>query len=159
MGFTAIIVDDEPLARRSIRKCLKAFPEFTVVAECGDGQSAIAAVREHRPDLLFLDIQLPESDGFQVLAAIGKEAVPVTIFVTAYDRYALQAFEAHALDFCSSRFLRTAFATRSSMQSDRSIPARTAPRISSWNGCSSNWQRRRPLSRGSRCRRKDASSS
>jgi two-component system, LytTR family, response regulator len=109
MSFAAIIVDDEPLARRSIRKCLKAFPEFTVVAECGDGQSAIAAVRERRPDLLFLDIQLPESDGFQVLAAIGKEAVPVTIFVTAYDRYALQAFEAHALDYLLKPFSEDRF--------------------------------------------------
>ena len=109
MNFTALIVDDEPLARRSIRKCLKAFPEFTVVCECGDGQSAIAAIRERRPDLLFLDIQLPESDGFQVLAAIGKEAMPVTIFVTAYDRYALQAFEAHALDYLLKPFSEDRF--------------------------------------------------
>jgi two-component system, LytTR family, response regulator len=109
MNFTALIVDDEPLARRSIRKCLKAFPEFAVVGECGDGASAIAAIRDRRPDLLFLDIQLPESDGFQVLAAVGKDAMPVTIFVTAYDRYALQAFEAHALDYLLKPFSEERF--------------------------------------------------
>jgi two-component system, LytTR family, response regulator len=109
MNFTALIVDDEPLARRSIRKCLKAFPEFAVVGECGDGASAIAAIRDRRPDLLFLDIQLPESDGFQVLAALGKDAMPVTIFVTAYDRYALQAFEAHALDYLLKPFSEERF--------------------------------------------------
>jgi two-component system, LytTR family, response regulator len=109
MNFTALIVDDEPLARRSIRKCLKAFPEFAVVGECGDGASATAAIRDRRPDLLFLDIQLPESDGFQVLAAVGKDAMPVTIFVTAYDRYALQAFEAHALDYLLKPFSEERF--------------------------------------------------
>jgi two-component system, LytTR family, response regulator len=109
MNFTALIVDDEPLARRSIRKCLKAFPEFAVVGECGDGASAIAAIRDRRPDLLFLDIQLPESDGFQVVAALGKDAMPVTIFVTAYDRYALQAFEAHALDYLLKPFSEERF--------------------------------------------------
>jgi len=97
--YTALIVDDEPLARRSIRKSLRNFPEFTIVGECGDGASAVAAVRQQRPDLLFLDIQMPESNGFELLAELGKDAMPVTIFVTAYDRYALQAFEAHALDY------------------------------------------------------------
>lgn len=109
MPYTALIVDDEPLARRSIRKCLKAFPEFTLIGECGDGASAIAAIRDRRPDLLFLDIQLPESDGFQVMTEVGKEAMPVTIFVTAYDRYALQAFAAHALDYLLKPFSEDRF--------------------------------------------------
>jgi two-component system LytT family response regulator len=104
MKYTALIVDDEPLARRSIRKFLKAFPEFTVAGECGDGSSAITAIRDRRPDLLFLDIQMPECDGFQVIFEVGKEAMPVTIFVTAYDRYAIQAFEAHALDYLLKPF-------------------------------------------------------
>jgi two-component system, LytTR family, response regulator len=109
MPYTALIVDDEPLARRSIRKCLKAFPEFTLIGECGDGASAITAIRDRRPDLLFLDIQLPESDGFQVITEVGKEAMPVTIFVTAYDRYALQAFAAHALDYLLKPFSEDRF--------------------------------------------------
>ena len=109
MKFTALIVDDEPLARRSIRKLLKAFPDFTVAGECGDGASAITAIREHRPDLLFLDIQMPESDGFQVIREVARDAMPVTIFVTAYDRYAMQAFEAHALDYLLKPFSEERF--------------------------------------------------
>jgi two-component system LytT family response regulator len=109
MKYTALIVDDEPLARRSIRKFLKAFPDFTVAAECGDGVTAAAVIREQRPDLLFLDIQMPEADGFKVIADAGKDAMPVTIFVTAYDRYAVQAFEAHALDYLLKPFSEERF--------------------------------------------------
>ncbi|HLK07204.1 MAG TPA: LytTR family DNA-binding domain-containing protein [Candidatus Angelobacter sp.] len=109
MKYVALIVDDEPLARRSIHKHLKAFPEFEVAGECGDGESAVAAIREQKPDLVFLDIQLPEFDGFDVICAVGKHAMPVTIFVTAYDRYALQAFEAHALDYLLKPFSEDRF--------------------------------------------------
>src|SRR5689334_17428534 len=109
MKYTALIVDDEPLARRSLRKYLKSFPEFTVIGECGDGVSAVAAVRQRRPDLLFLDIQMPESDGFQVLAELGQEEMPATIFVTAYERHALQAFQAHALDYLLKPFSEDRF--------------------------------------------------
>jgi two-component system LytT family response regulator len=109
MKYTALIVDDEPLARRSIRKFLKAFPEFTVIGECGDGASATAAIRAQQPDLLFLDIQMPEADGFQVISRVGKDAMPVTIFVTAYDRYALQAFATHALDYLLKPFSEERF--------------------------------------------------
>jgi len=109
MKYTALIVDDEPLARRSIRKFLKGFPDISIAAECGDGLSAAAAIRERRPDLLFLDIQMPESDGFQVIEEAGKDAMPVTIFVTAYDRYAVQAFEAHALDYLLKPFSEERF--------------------------------------------------
>jgi len=109
MKYETIIVDDEPLARRSIRKCLKAFPEFEVAGECGDGESAVAAIRDKKPDLVFLDIQLPELDGFDVIRAVGKDEMPVTIFVTAYDRYALQAFEAHALDYLLKPFSEDRF--------------------------------------------------
>jgi two-component system, LytTR family, response regulator len=109
MKYTALIVDDEPLARRSIRKFLKAFPEFTIVGECGDGASAVTAIRAQRPDLLFLDIQMPEADGFQVISRVGKDAMPVTIFVTAYDRYALQAFATHALDYLLKPFSEERF--------------------------------------------------
>src|SRR5947209_7081211 len=109
MKYEALIVDDEPLARRSIRKHLKAFPEFEICGECGDGESAVAAIREQKPDLVFLDIQLPEFDGFDVIRAVGKKEMPVTIFVTAYDRYALQAFEAHALDYLLKPFSEDRF--------------------------------------------------
>ncbi|HEY4677824.1 MAG TPA: LytTR family DNA-binding domain-containing protein [Candidatus Angelobacter sp.] len=109
MKYEALIVDDEPLARRSVRKHLKAFPEFEVAGECGDGESAVTAIREQKPDLVFLDIQLPEFDGFDVIRAVGKHAMPVTIFVTAYDRYALQAFEAHALDYLLKPFSEDRF--------------------------------------------------
>jgi two-component system LytT family response regulator len=121
MKYEALIVDDEPLARRSIRKHLKTFPEFEVAGECGDGESAVAAIREQKPDLVFLDIQLPEFDGFDVIRAVGKHEMPVTIFVTAYDRYALQAFEAHALDyllkpFSEDRFRDSLFRARRTLE-------------------------------------------
>jgi two-component system, LytTR family, response regulator len=109
MKYEALIVDDEPLARRSICKHLKTFPEFEVAGECGDGESAVASIREQKPDLVFLDIQLPEFDGFDVIRAVGKHEMPVTIFVTAYDRYALKAFEAHALDYLLKPFSEDRF--------------------------------------------------
>lgn len=111
MKYKVLIVDDEPLARRSIRKFLKAFPEFEIAAECGDGEAAVTAIRARRPELVFLDIQMPEMDGFQVIRAIGVENMPVTIFVTAYDRYALQAFDAQALDYLLKPFPEERFRT------------------------------------------------
>lgn len=109
MKYTALIVDDEPLARRSIRKFLKGYPDITVLGECGDGVNAAAAIRERSPDLLFLDIQMPEADGFQVIEDVGKDSMPVTIFITAYDRYAVQAFQAHALDYLLKPFSEDRF--------------------------------------------------
>ena len=94
-----LIVDDEPIARRGLRRHLGAFPDAQVIGACGDGQSAVRAIQQQKPDLVFLDIQMPELDGFGVVAAVGPAAMPTTIFVTAYDQYALQAFEAHALDY------------------------------------------------------------
>jgi two-component system LytT family response regulator len=78
---------------------LGAHPEVEVVGECGSGREAVAAIRRLRPDLIFLDVQMPEMNGFDVLAALGPEEMPAVIFVTAYDRYALRAFEVHALDY------------------------------------------------------------
>ena len=109
MKYTALIVDDEPLARRSIRKFLKSFPQFTLIGEFGDGAAASVAISDRRPDLLFLDIQMPEADGFEVISCVGKDAMPVTIFVTAYDRYAIQAFEAHAIDYLLKPFSEERF--------------------------------------------------
>jgi two-component system, LytTR family, response regulator len=99
MSIRALVVDDEPLARRAIRRFLGKHAGVDVIGECGDGESAVRAIREEKPDLVFLDIQMPEMDGFQVLSEIGAPEMPVTIFVTAYDRYALRAFDANAIDY------------------------------------------------------------
>jgi two-component system LytT family response regulator len=104
MMIRAAIVDDEPLARRRIRNLLKEAPDVEVIAECANGKEAIESLEEAPPDLLFLDIQMPEIDGFDVLQAIGAGRVPAVIFVTAYDQFALRAFEAHALDYLLKPF-------------------------------------------------------
>jgi two-component system LytT family response regulator len=100
----AAIVDDEPLARHRIRGRLAEAGDVQVVVECANGREAIEALEESPPDLLFLDIQMPEIDGFDVLQAIGVGHVPAVIFVTAYDRFAVRAFEAHALDYLLKPF-------------------------------------------------------
>lgn len=99
MRIRALIVDDEVLARRGIRQYLAAEADIEVVGECGDGLAAIDAIAALRPDLVFLDISMPEADGFDVVAAVGPDSMPATIFVTAYDQYAVRAFEIHALDY------------------------------------------------------------
>ena len=100
----ALIVDDEPLARQNIRLLLEADPEVEIVGEVGDGAAAVKAVRRLSPDLVFLDIQMPEMSGFDVLAALDAERLPAVVFVTAFDRYALRAFEVHALDYLLKPF-------------------------------------------------------
>jgi len=95
----AIIADDEPLARRGIRHLLGPHPDITIVAETRNGHETVRALRELAPDLLFLDVQMPELDGFGVLREIGPKAMPAVIFVTAFDEFAVRAFEAHALDY------------------------------------------------------------
>jgi len=95
----ALIVDDEPLAREGIRDLIEDADGVAVVGECGNGRDALSSIRGDGPDLVFLDVQMPEMDGFQVLEALEPEEVPVVIFVTAYDEHALRAFEFHALDY------------------------------------------------------------
>ena len=109
MSIRALIVDDEPLARQSVRRFLKNHPDICVLDECGDGQSAVAAILSHKPDLVFLDVQMPEFDGFGVVGRIGVEHMPATIFVTAYDQYALAAFDANALDYLLKPFGKARF--------------------------------------------------
>ena len=104
MTIRAAIVDDEPLARRRIRNLLMEASDVEVIAECANGKDAIESLEASPPDLLFLDIQMPEIDGFDVLQAIGVGRVPAVIFVTAYDQFALRAFEAHALDYLLKPF-------------------------------------------------------
>lgn len=104
MTLRTVIVDDEPLARERVRMMLAAHPDMTVVGEYGDGQQAIAAIRELRPDVVFLDVQIPGVDGFGVLSELDSDALPYVVFVTAYDQYALRAFEVRALDYVLKPF-------------------------------------------------------
>jgi two-component system LytT family response regulator len=100
----ALVVDDEALARRALLRLLKSESDISVVGQCGDGESAVETIRRMRPDLVFLDVQMPEMDGFRVVETIGPEQMPVTIFVTAFDRYALRAFDANAVDYLLKPF-------------------------------------------------------
>jgi two-component system, LytTR family, response regulator len=100
----ALIVDDEPLARSNLAVLLRRDPEIEIIAECGSGAEAVSEIRRLKPDLLFLDVQMPEIDGFDVLEMLGSALPPAVIFVTAYDQYALRAFEAGALDYLLKPF-------------------------------------------------------
>jgi len=95
----ALIVDDEPLARKGVLLRLKKFKDIQVVGECGDGASAVEKILTLAPDLVFLDVQIPVIDGFEVLRALPADALPAVIFLTAYEQHALRAFEVHALDY------------------------------------------------------------
>ncbi len=101
-----LIVDDEPVARKGIRALLNDIPEVEVVGECSTGMEAVAVIRAQPLDLVFLDVQMPEMNGFEVIEHIGVERMPTVIFVTAYDQYALKAFEVHALDYLLKPFNR-----------------------------------------------------
>jgi len=104
MTIRTLLVDDEPLALERLRDLLRADPEVEVVGACLDGARALEAIRLLQPDLLFLDIQMPELDGFEVLEALAPGERPLTVFATAYDRFALQAFQARALDYLLKPF-------------------------------------------------------
>jgi len=99
-----LIVDDEPLARRNLRLLLEKDPQIEILDECRNGREAVHAVKSLSPDLIFLDIQMPEMDGFDVLASVRAERIQAIIFVTAFDQYALKAFEVHALDYLLKPF-------------------------------------------------------
>lgn len=107
----ALIVDDESLAREALAVMLGDDPDVEVIAECRNGREAVRAIREQSPELVFLDIQMPEMDGFQVIEEVGVDQMPVTIFVTAYDKHALRAFAAHALDYLLKPFDHDRFHT------------------------------------------------
>jgi two-component system LytT family response regulator len=99
MGTRALIVDDEALARERVRTLLEASEGVTIVGECSGGREAVDAIIEQRPDLVLLDVQMPDLNGFEVLDAVAPEWLPAVIFVTAYDEYALKAFDVHAIDY------------------------------------------------------------
>ena len=106
-----LIVDDEPIARRGIRQQLRSETDLEVIGECGDGAEAIDAITELAPDLVFLDIQMPEVGGFDVVEAIGVARMPAVVFVTAYDEHALRAFDVHAVDYVLKPIDRHRFRT------------------------------------------------
>ncbi|HEX9009004.1 MAG TPA: LytTR family DNA-binding domain-containing protein [Holophagaceae bacterium] len=111
MTLRTLIVDDEVLARQRIRQLLQGVPDVEVVRECANGVEAVQAIEDLAPDLVFLDIQMPELDGFGVIEAVGADRMPATLFVTAFDQHALRAFEVHALDYLLKPFDTARFLT------------------------------------------------
>jgi len=109
MKVRTLIAEDELLARERLRQLLADQPEVELVGECADGREAVTEIRNKTPDLIFLDIQMPELDGFAVLDAINLEPMPVIVFVTAHDKFALRAFEVHAVDYLLKPFDRERF--------------------------------------------------
>jgi two-component system, LytTR family, response regulator len=103
-AIRTLVVDDEPLARNDLVKMLAPYAQIAIVGQCGSGNEAVTAIRELTPDLVFLDVQMPECDGFEVLERLGCRLPPVVVFVTAYDTYALRAFDAGALDYLLKPF-------------------------------------------------------
>lgn len=119
----ALIVDDEPLARERVQRFLDSEPDVEIIGECRDGLEAVAMIQNLQPGLVFLDIELPELDGFGVLEKIGVEHMPPVIFTTAYDQHALRAFDVHAVDYLlkpynHERFRRALERVRAQMQND-----------------------------------------
>jgi len=109
MKIRALIVDDEPLARKRIRDLLENDEEVEIVGESGNGAAALPLINEQEPNLLFLDVQMPEADGFELLEAMDPNKLPAIIFVTAYDKYALKAFDAQAVDYLLKPFNESRF--------------------------------------------------
>jgi two-component system LytT family response regulator len=110
MSLTVLVVDDEPIARQAITRLLREDKDIELVGECGDGLSAAKAIRTHSPDVVFLDIQMPAMDGLNVVDTIGAARMPATVFVTAFENYAVRAFEANAVDYLVKPFSRVRFA-------------------------------------------------
>lgn len=121
MSLRALIVDDEALARKALLRLLKSESGVSVIGQCGDGESAIDAILRTQPDLVFLDVQMPEMDGFRVVETIGVEQMPMTIFVTAFDRYALHAFDANAVDYLLKPFAADRLSRALARARDRSL--------------------------------------
>jgi two-component system LytT family response regulator len=129
MTIRAIIVDDEPLARRGLELRLQDAPDIEIVRQCANGREALAAIAELHPDLMFLDIQMPGLSGFDVLAQVPQESLPMIVFVTAFDRFAIDAFEAHALDYLlkpvdDSRLARAVERVRAQWQQRQALAQR-----------------------------------
>jgi two-component system LytT family response regulator len=134
----AIIIDDEPLARMIVREYLGYYPEITIVQECSDGFEGIKAIQQHHPDLVFLDIQMPKINGFEMLELV--EEPPAVIFTTAFDEYAIQAFENHAVDYLLKPFNKERFdkALRKWMDNRPTADRAAATRANTGAGNSTN---------------------
>lgn len=135
-----VIVDDEPLARDCMRLALAHSLQTEIVAECSDGLMAVAAIREHAPDVVFLDVQMPGLDGFGVIERIGAAEMPMVIFVTAYDVHAIRAFDVHALDYVLKPFDDARFLSaldrareRARERQDGELGRRLSAVVHSWN--------------------------
>jgi two-component system LytT family response regulator len=131
MSIGVLVVDDEPIARHAIVRLLRDDAEIELLGECGDGASAVAAIRSQSPDLVFLDIQMPAMTGIDVVAAIGAARMPATVFVTAYEQHAVRAFEVNAVDylvkpFSRDRFLETLRRAKARVATASVDPAHTA---------------------------------
>ena len=125
----AVVVDDEPLARSNVVVLLRLDPEIEIVGECGSGAQAVKQIRNTKPDLVFLDVQMPECDGFDVVEQLGRNLPPAVVFVTAYDHYALKAFEAGALDyllkpFDNARFDLALYRAKERIHNSKESPAK-----------------------------------
>lgn len=126
--WRVLIADDEPAARRGVRQLLAAFPEFTVTGECRDGREVLAALDTLKPDVLFLDIQMPEMDGFEVIRRQTPERMPAVVFLTAYDQFAIRAFESEALDYLLKPVSEERFAATMKRLSKRLLAGNESPR-------------------------------
>lgn len=124
----AVVVDDEPLARSSLKVLLRRDPEVELVGECKSGMEALAEIRGKKPELVFLDVQMPECDGFDVLEQLGSKIPPALVFVTAYDQYALRAFEAGALDYLLKPFDNARFERALNRAKERIEQGKETPR-------------------------------
>ena len=124
----AVVVDDEPLARSSLKLLLRRDPEVELVGECKSGMEALAEIRRKKPELVFLDVQMPECDGFDVLEQLGSEMPPALVFVTAYDQYALRAFETGALDYLLKPFDNARFERALNRAKERIEQGKETPR-------------------------------
>jgi two-component system LytT family response regulator len=128
-GIRAIIVDDEPLARSNINALLRRHAEVEIVGQCGSGAEALDEIRRLEPDIVFLDVEMPECDGFDVLEMLGASVPPAVVFVTAYDKYAIQAFEAGALDYLLKPFDSSRFERALERAKERVAYNKATPRI------------------------------
>jgi two-component system LytT family response regulator len=127
MKIRTLIVDDEALGRERIRKLLGSYPDIEIVGECSNGREAVEAIHDERPNLVFLDVQMPELDGFGVIESLDQESLPGIIFVTAHDKFALKAFDVHAIDYLLKPFDRDRFEQALTRALEKLRPRESAP--------------------------------
>ncbi|MGA9417904.1 MAG: response regulator, partial [Candidatus Cybelea sp.] len=138
MAIRTLVVDDEPLARSNVLALLKRDPQIEIVGQSGGGADALADIARLSPDLVFLDVEMPECDGFDVLEMLGSKAAPAIVFVTAYEKYALAAFDAGALDYVLKPFDDMRFELALTRAKERIAAAKTRPKVPSTLAVKSN---------------------